>query len=852
VDARTKFIGRAREVSELAELVLREPLVTVLGPGGMGKTRVVRELLSRSPAPSIFCDLTRAATLPEVRAILGDALGIELEGDDPEAQLAAAIAARGNLWLVLDNLEQLAQTVPPLLSRVLAKASEARIIGTSRVALRMPEEVLYELGPILLPCSADGLAASDAFLLWVDRVKRLLPSYDAAREDQAELSSLLSELDGNPLAIELCATHARSLSAAELRRMLSERFSLLAAGSRAWAPRHSALGSVIETSWEALTLDEKNALSQLTVLPGSFTMAAALAVVSLRGGRANALAAIESLRDQSLLATQGERLAIYESIRAFVEERGTDTRGARARHAVYFAAIADETLSHEARSSKDRDARRALVEAERRSLAAVAFGDAPEEAVVCLAALDVLHPVRDPGLEFLDAVRKNTRTVLADERPRRALAYALALLGFAERRDSRYERADATLARAADLAAELSMTALAWDVRAERATVSVFLGKPEREIEEELTAIIAAAPLAATGRACATRALVRQDRGLLEEARAWNQRALEGLLAATPSELAYALLCLFEIELDLGATTDRDATLARAQAIQERLGDRRLKAYISNMRAWSVVETDPASAVALYEDALQSAPTDGPLAGILLGWQGVALFVAKRYGEARVSLERALPLVKAKMQHAILLTTDIAARALVTAGPLDDSLAALREIEGATPTDRAWQDVLSALLPVELASGERLGAALESARRVLARPRVGVLGRLGGLVLARAVLSRAEVPNQVIIAEDGSWFERAGSPRVSLATQALPALLLAAMARAHAEGDRGLTIGELFAIGWPDEKASPVSVEERVRAVVKRLRRAGLGDLLEAHAGGFRLSKATRVGHAPR
>jgi chromosome condensin MukBEF MukE localization factor len=72
------------------------------------------------------------------------------------------------------------------------------------------------------------------------------------------------------------------------------------------------------------------------------------------------------------------------------------------------------------------------------------------------------------------------------------------------------------------------------------------------------------------------------------------------------------------------------------------------------------------------------------------------------------------------------------------------------------------------------------------------------------------------------------------------------------MAEAHAEGDRGLKIAELFAIGWPEEKASSVSVEERVRAVVKRLRRAGLGDLLEAHAGGFRLSKAARVGHAPR
>lgn len=849
--ARPQLIGRERELGELLTLVSQERLVTILGPGGMGKTRVVRELLGRLVGASFFCDFTQATDLAEVRAIVADVLGIDLSGDDPENQLAAALSARGPICLAFDNLEQLANVIQPVLSALLAAAPMLRVVGTSRIALRLPEEVLYELGPLRLPESGAALADSDAFRLWVDRVRRTRPSYDPSAEDAGELAALLSELDGNPLAIELCATRARSLSATDLRRMLTERFSLLSAGSRAWEPRHRALSQVIETSWDALTPDQKDALSQLTVFPGTFTPQAAMSVVSLPGGRGAVLTALESLRDQSLLAMQGVRLAIYDSIRAFVEERAGDRAdrqaGARARHAEYFAAMADKTLAPKGSSTIARAARRAVVEAERKSLSAVAYGDSPEHAIVCLAVLDVLHPVRDPGKEFLAAVQKNARAVMADTTARRPLVYALALVGFAERRESSFERAEATLGRAYALAMELGMEELAWDLRAERATIWLYLGRPEADIDAELTAVIANGPIAATGRAAATRALMRQDRGELAEARAWSQRALIGLEAASPSELAYALLCLFEIELDMNERDALEKTLARARAIQEHLGDRRLRTYISNMHAWSTVEVDAAAAVAMYEDAISAAPADGPLSGLLLGWQGVALFVAGRYADACVSLQRALALVKAKMQHVILSATEIAARALLKTVPLEQATAALGALPVVTPTDTAWRDAMVALVSVQLSAGERLTASLKSAEALMAVPAVSVLGRLGHRLLTNAVATRAEVPSHVAIAADGTWFERAGEARVSLATQELPARLLAAIADAHAKGTGGIKIADLFAIGWPDEKASPASVEERVRAVAKRLRRAGLGDLLEAHAGGFRITATARI-----
>ncbi len=844
---RPKFIGREREIAELQALLANERLVTVLGPGGMGKTRVARELLSRLSGASFFCDFTQATTPAEVLAIVADVLGIELSGDEPALQLATALAARGAVCLAFDNLEQLAQVIQPTLSSLLAAAPLLRVVGTSRVALRMPEEVLYELGPLQLPQTGAALQDSDAYRLWVERVRRTRPSYDPEAEEPGEVAALLSELDGNPLAIELCATRARSLSAADLRRMLTERFSLLSAGSRAWEPRHRALSQVIETSWEALTADQKEALSQLIVFPGTFTPQAAMAVVSLPGGRGAVLTALESLRDQSLVAMHGVRLSIYDSIRAFVDERGTDRTDARARHAEYFAALADKTLAPKGTSTIARAARRAVVEAERKSLSAIAYGDSPEEAIMCLAVLDVLHPVRDPGREFLEAVQKNARAVLADDTKRRPLVYALALVGFADRRDSRFEQAETMLTRALELATELGMEELSWDLRAERATVWLYLGRPEADIDGELALVIANGPLAANGRAAATRALMRQDRGDLAEARSWSQRALIGLEAASPSELAYALLCLFEIELDLGARDALDATLARARAIQEHLGDRRMKTYMANMRAWSTVEIDPGAAVALYEEAIKDAPPDGPLSGLLLGWQGVALFVAGRHADACVSLQRALALVKAKMQLVILSATEIAARALLSSLTLDQALAALSALSVVASTDKGWRDLLVALLSVQLLSGERLALALRDAETLAVTPPVGALGRIGRQLLARAIAARSDVASHVTIAKDGSWFARAGSPRVSLATQELPARLLAAIADAHSTSEQGIKIGDLFAIGWPDEKASPASVEERVRAVVKRLRRAGLGDLLEAHAGGFRVAASAQI-----
>jgi predicted ATPase len=849
---RAPFIGRERELAELrAQLARGERLVTVLGPGGMGKTRLVEQLLSvfDLPLPVTFCDLTRATSMTDAHGVMAEALRVELAGGDPDHQITQAVAARGEILLVLDNLEDIARVVGPFLARILGQAPRARVLGTSRVALRLPGELTYELGPLALPADAHQVETSDAFRLWHDRVRRVRADYDPARDDREALAGLLAQLDGNPLAIELAASRARTLGSRELLTHLSARFELLRTSSRVWDERHRALGTVVEASWDALSAVEKGVLVQLGAFAKSFTADAVAAVVSPSTGRQQAFEVLDSLRDQSLLLSHGpDRLAMYETIRAFVESLGGPSAEARARHAAYYAGVADRLLSREIRTLADRDARNVGIDAERGNLTLAAYGADADHAVMCLAALDVVHPARDPGREFMTAVERATRAVRADPSPRRSLAYALAMAGLAARRADGYDEAAASLDGALALARDLGMTALAWDLRVERALLANLAQGAAASIEDELMAIVEHGPLAASGRASAVLALRRQEEGRLEEARVWAERSVEGLGAGAPPELGYALLCLFEILLDLGDYDAADEAMARARAIQERLGDRRLRAFIANMTGWSLIETDPQAASRTYAAAIGELDADDGMKMLLLGWRGVACFAAVEYAESVVSLERALGRSHAKIQVSMFASTSVAARALLGTLPIERALVDLDAVECATMLDRAWRASLRVLVALRLPTATHARDWVVVAERAIADAPPGVPGRVARALLRRARAENEQLSASLRIAEDGRWFARGSEPPVALAP--LPARLLTALADEYERGGDGLSIAQLFAGSWPGERASAISVEERVRAVVKRLRRAGLDDLVEAHGGDFRIAPGTQVERA--
>ncbi len=833
--ATTSFIGRQEDLRALAELFADgERLITLLGPGGMGKTRLARRFLETRPVESsVFCDLVDAASIVDVSTIACASLGVGTSSSDALDQLSSVLASRGRITVVLDNVEHLVSELPPMLARLLERAPEARVLTTSRVSLRMPEEVVYELGSLSLPKSGAPQRDSDAVLLWVERAGRAKHGYTLEDEDPATLATLLARLDGNPLAIELAASRLRALSPSAILDKLSDRISVLRAAD-VWDDRHRALGKVIEASWDALTTAEQSVLAQLTVFAGSFTADDAQAVVSTDADVADVL---QSLRDQSLVAAaSGDRLALYETVRTFASTELVNRAEAEARHAKVLGGRAERILSVPIDSAAQRAALQLEIEADRANLLAAAERDRGAAAVFCLAALDVLHPARDPGARYLQLATGAAKAVIESGERTRAAVYASMLLAQAERRAGAYGRAEELLSSALAIAEEAGTPALAADVRVAQASIRFLQGNTD--IEADLAAGFEAPSIATRGRAYLTMGQLRQSQLRFDESRAWLERAIAGLEATTRAELAFGLLCLFEVYLELGASDLAQHALDRAKAIESSVGDRRLSVMVLNMESWRLlVEGTPKDAVASYERALAAVPPGAEiLAAHVSGWLGLALFADKRTADAIVSLERALATVTAKGPRGHFSRMLSASRAL-----LDSSV----ELEA---PNEPWDALMSALVQLERSAGATSARALDTARARVTETHEaeGSLVRLMRRLIHDAVAQRSAVPKVLRIKGSGEVFSRADGPEVRLRGQVLVRAVLMALVEAHGRGV-GVSIPDLFAIAWPGEKASAQSVDERVRAVIKRLRRAGLEDLIEAHRGGFRIAPSAAV-----
>jgi predicted ATPase/Tfp pilus assembly protein PilF len=339
----TSFIGRQADLVSLSEKLLSSRCVVVLGAPGVGKSRLCRELALQSSES--FCgvwalDCTEAMGVEGLCAVVSRALDVPLTSEStPQntiTQLGKALAARGDILLVLDNVERLAESVATAISRWMSLAPAARFLVTSRVRLQIEGEALFDLAP---------LSHEEATLLFIERAQAVRRGYSPTQSDQEELSALVPQLDGLPLAIELAAARMRVLSPAQIRKNLSKRFHLLTRG--AGDGRQATLREAIDASWELLRPHEQSALAQCSVFRGGFSLEAAEAVLSLEGGFVVDL--LEDLCDRSLLyryepsETPGEpRFALYASIREYAEEKLTNPEQTFAKHASYYLRSVEE------------------------------------------------------------------------------------------------------------------------------------------------------------------------------------------------------------------------------------------------------------------------------------------------------------------------------------------------------------------------------------------------------------------------------------------------------------------------------------------------------------------------------
>ncbi|WP_306307714.1 AfsR/SARP family transcriptional regulator [Nocardia araoensis] len=328
------LLGRAADITALTELLHDARVVTVLGPGGAGKTRVANEIgwqmAATSPVALVELASVRAEgddARVEVEAAIAAVLGLsEVTFDsatlrwgqtvDLRKRLHDAVSARAML-LILDNCEHLIDAVAVVVADLIGVAPRLTVLTTSRSPLTTTAEIVYPLPPLTV-----DPAGSPATELFAARARAVRPG---VRLDPDLVAQLCHTLDGLPLAIELAAARVRTMSVEEINERLADRFALLRHGDRSSPERHRTLHAVIDWSWNLLDTEQQVTLRQLCRFPAGFTLSAA---ESVAGGAdvTDVAAAVDGLVNQSLLTVLddevlGTRYRMLETVREFGEEQ---------------------------------------------------------------------------------------------------------------------------------------------------------------------------------------------------------------------------------------------------------------------------------------------------------------------------------------------------------------------------------------------------------------------------------------------------------------------------------------------------------------------------------------------------
>ncbi len=314
----TSFVGRTRELDVLGARIAAQRLVTVVGPGGSGKTRLALEAARRQEAdgtPAVLVELAGTTSPALLPAQVATALGISLSVGDPLTALADALRDR-HLLLLLDNCEHLLDAAALLAATLLARCPDLTVLATSRQPLGVP-------GESVLPCEPLDVQGedSDAVRLFLDRARLAVPEPgEPSPEDLALVRRLCTELDGLPLALELAAAALATLPLTELVARLGDRFAVLGQEVRGVPERQRTLAATIRWSVDRLPADELALFTAVSVFSGSFAADAVDAVAGPELG-AGTLAPLRALADKSLLQVDhgAGRYRMLETLRQYAD-----------------------------------------------------------------------------------------------------------------------------------------------------------------------------------------------------------------------------------------------------------------------------------------------------------------------------------------------------------------------------------------------------------------------------------------------------------------------------------------------------------------------------------------------------
>jgi predicted ATPase/class 3 adenylate cyclase len=352
----SSFVGRERELLDVEIMLGRTRLLTLLGPGGIGKTRLslqaAADTMHAYPDGAWFVELAPLTDSRLVPQALASVLGVK-EGVRSILDGLSTYVRDRSLLIILDNCEHVLQGCADLAARLLQSGSRVRILASSREPLRVAGETTYPLRPLSTPDPEQAMTVAllnqyEAARLFVQRVLAVQPALQITQPDSEAVATICQRLDGIPLALELAAGRARVLSLQRIAERLSDRFGLLTRGDQSATRRQQTLRASIDWSYELLTDAERMLLRRLSVFAGGWTLEAAEAVCA--GGEVHAHEVLEllgNLVEKSLVTADLEqgRYRLLETVRQYAQERleqSSEGEALRTRHLDFYVLLAEQ------------------------------------------------------------------------------------------------------------------------------------------------------------------------------------------------------------------------------------------------------------------------------------------------------------------------------------------------------------------------------------------------------------------------------------------------------------------------------------------------------------------------------
>jgi predicted ATPase/class 3 adenylate cyclase/DNA-binding CsgD family transcriptional regulator len=355
----TSFIGREKELEDVKRLLQNTRILTLIGPGGTGKTRLsiqaAGELLDQYPDGAWFVELAPILDPQLIQRTTAMALGLRDEPQRPVIDMLCDFLREKKMLIILDNCEHLVDACARMVDQILHATADIRILASSREALGIGGEVTYRVPSLQFPDLAHlppigVLNQYEAIRLFIDRATAAVPTFAVTNDNVPALAQVCFHLDGIPLALELAAAKIRVLSLEQIAKRLDDRFRLLIGGSRTVLERHQTLRAAIDWSYNLLTQAEQALFQRLAVFVGGWTLDAAESVCD--GGGINSedvLNLLEQLVNKSLVLTEEAgrevRYHMLETIRQYAHEKLLAAQGIEAvrdKHLAYFVKLVEQ------------------------------------------------------------------------------------------------------------------------------------------------------------------------------------------------------------------------------------------------------------------------------------------------------------------------------------------------------------------------------------------------------------------------------------------------------------------------------------------------------------------------------